>query len=122
VHAWANQKGDSTVTYEGLGSSTMTLTGCASASLSPASATSNVGAQVQFTAASGGCSAPVYEYWLQWVDGTWHPMTGFGGPTWVWNTSSGYSRGTYHIHAWANQKGAYGGAYETFGSSTYTLS
>jgi phosphatidylinositol-3-phosphatase len=122
VHAWANQAGDSTATYEGMGSGIVTLTGCTSATTTPASGSSSVGASVTFTTSSRGCPNPVYEYWLQWVDGTWHRMTSFGGPTWTWNTASGYSKGTYHVHAWANQQGAYTGAFETFGSSTYTLS
>jgi hypothetical protein len=121
VHVWANQTGDWTKTYEALASTTVTLTGCTSASVSPASGSSKVAVAIKFTATSSGCPNPVYEFWLHWVNGTWHRMTGFGGPTWTWNTSSGYSKGTYHIHVWANQQGAYTGAFETFGSSTRTL-
>jgi spore germination protein YaaH len=122
VHAWANEAGDATKTYEALASDTVTLTGCTSATLAPPSGSSAVGTPVTFTATSSGCPDPVYEFWLQWVDGTWHRMTGFGGASWTWNTSSGYSKGTYHIHVWANQQGAYTGAFEAVGSSTYTLS
>jgi polyvinyl alcohol dehydrogenase (cytochrome) len=121
VHVWANQQGHQTKTYEGLGSSTVTLTGCTSATTIPGSGSSAVGTSVTFTTSAMGCPNPVYEYWLQWIDGTWHQMTGFGGPTWTWNITSFYARGTYHIHAWANQQGAYTGAFETFGSSTYTV-
>jgi polyvinyl alcohol dehydrogenase (cytochrome) len=121
VHAWANQQGASTARLEATGSSDVTLTGCTSATLSPATGTSRVGASITFTATSSGCPDPVYEFWLQWVNGTWHRMTGFGGPSWTWNTRSGYSKGTYHIHVWANQQGAFTGAFEIIGSSTYTL-
>ena len=42
------------------------------------------------------------------------------GTTWTW-INAGRGKGVYHIHAWANQQGAYIGAFETFGLSTYTL-
>jgi hypothetical protein len=48
-------------------------------------------------------------------------MTGFGGTTWTWN-NAGWAKGVYHIRVWANQRYAYTGTYEKFGSSTYTLS
>ena len=99
----------------------MTLTGCTSATLAPSSGSSKVGAWIRFTATASGCPNPVYEYWLQRTDGTWHRMTGFGGPTWTLKTGSTSPKGTYHIHAWANQQGAYTGAFETFGTSTYKL-
>ena len=120
VHVWANQTGHSMKTFEGLGLSTVTLTGCTAGTLSPASASAKVGSQIAFTAGSSTCPNPLYEFWVQWVDGTWHKARGWGGPTWTWNTA-GYSRGTYHIHVWANQSGAYMGSYETFGASTFTL-
>jgi hypothetical protein len=121
VHAWANEAGDPTTTFEGLGSDTLTLTGCTVATLSPVTGSSKVGTPITFTATSSGCPNPVYEFWLQWANGTWYRMTGFGGPTWTWTTTPGYSKGTYHVHVWANQQGAYTGAYEVFGSSTRTL-
>jgi len=120
VHVWANQLGDSTVSYEAFGSDTVTLTGCTSATLSPASGSSAVGTPVLFTAGSSGCPNPVYEFWLQDTLGKWHLMRGFGANTWNWNTTI-WAKGIYHIHAWANQQGAYAGALEAFGSSTYTL-
>jgi hypothetical protein len=121
VHVWANQQGHQTKTYESLGSSTVTLTGCTSATTAPPLGSSAVGTSVTFTTSAMGCPNPVYEYWLQWIDGTWHRMTSFDGPSWTWNITSFYARGVYHIHAWANQQGAYTGAFETFGSSTYTV-
>jgi hypothetical protein len=122
AHAWANQTGDSTARFEAMGSATVTLTGCTSATVSPSTGSSKVGTSITFTASSSGCPNPVYAFWLQWVNGTWHLMRGFSTTnTWTWNTSSGYSKGTYHIHAWANQQGANTGVYEVFGSSTRTL-
>jgi hypothetical protein len=121
VHVWANHPGHPTTYLEVVAESRVTLAGCTSATLSPASGSSAVGTSIKFTATSSGCPNPVYEFWLQWINGTWHRMTDFGGPTWTWKTGSTYAKGTYHIHVWANQQGAYTGAFETFGSSTYTL-
>jgi hypothetical protein len=50
--------------------------------------------------ASNTCPSPLYEFWVQWIHGSWHKARGWGGPTWTWNTA-GYARGKYHIHAWA---------------------
>jgi hypothetical protein len=121
IHVWANNIGDSTATYETYGSGTVTLTGCTSASLLPSSGASPVGTQISFTASSSGCTA-VYEFWLQWPDGSWHLMQPFpGGAGWLWNTSTGYAKGTYVIHVWANNQGADTTKYEVIGEATYTL-
>jgi hypothetical protein len=120
VHVWANNVGDSTSTWEAYGADTVTLTGCASASLSPPSGSSTAGVPVTFTAASSGCPAPVYEFWLQYPDGTWHLRQGFGTGSWSW-TTSGFPKGTYTVHVWANQQGADTSTWESYGTATYTL-
>jgi hypothetical protein len=121
VHVWANNAGDSTATWEANGFDTVTLTGCTSATVSPSSGSSAVGTRVTFTAGSSGCPNPQYEFWLEYPDGSWHMMSSFTmGNTWQWDTT-GFAKGTYTIHAWANQQGAYTGAFEIFGSATYTL-
>ena len=120
VHVWANQQGAYTGAFEAYGTSTVTLTGCTSGTLSPASGASRVGTRVAFKAASSGCPNPVYEFWVQDTLGRWRLLRGFGGDSWTWNTV-GWPKGVYHIHAWANQQGAYTGAFETYGTSTYKL-
>jgi hypothetical protein len=121
VHAWANQAGDQTANLEAVGSSTVTLTGCTSGSLNPSSGSAAVGTTVTLNATSSGCPNPQYEFWLEYPDGSWHMMQGFGvGASWHWNTT-GFAKGTYTIHAWANEQGAYTGAFEVFGAGTYTL-
>jgi hypothetical protein len=100
--------------------SRVTLTGCTSASVTPASGSSGVGTAVTFTASSAGCTNAVYEFWLEDTQGYWHLMRGWGENTWTW-TNAGWGKGTYHLHVWAMPPGAYGGAYEVFGSATYTL-
>ena len=120
VHVWANQQGSNMKHYEVFASSTVTLTGCTAGTLSPASGSSTAGASVLFTAGSSICPNPVYEFWLQDTAGRWHLMRGFGANTWTWN-STGWAKGVYHFHAWANQQGAYTGTFETYGSASRTL-
>jgi uncharacterized protein (DUF2141 family) len=120
VHVWANNQGDSTATWEAYGADTVTLTGCASAALIPSSGSATVGTPVTFTATSTGCPNPVYEFWLEYPDGTWHLMQGFGAGTWNW-TTTGLPKGNYVVHVWANQQGAGTSTWETYGSATYTL-
>jgi spore germination protein YaaH len=120
VRVVANQYGYSTAVNEAIATSTVTLTGCTAATLTPATGTGSVATPVPFTASATGCTTPVYEFWVLDTVGKWHWMTGFGGPTWTWN-HVGWAKGVYHIRVWANQQGAYTGTYETFAQSTYTL-
>jgi spore germination protein YaaH len=124
VHVWANQQDASQSTWESNGSTTVTITpgACTSAGLSPNVASpQTVGTQVTFTASSVGCPKPLYEFWLQHPDGTWHEMQAFSaGATWQWSTG-GLARGVYHIHVWANNQGAGTSMFQTYGSATYTL-
>jgi phosphatidylinositol-3-phosphatase len=121
VHAWANQTGDYMGRLEAFGSATLTLTACTSASVSPAAGSYAVGISVAFTASASGCTSPQYEFWLQTTDGAWHKMRGFSATTtWTWS-STGYARGTYHLHVWANTSGAYTGSFQVYGASTISL-
>ena len=122
VHVWANQAGDSTASWEAYGSSTIALTGCTSALISPATGSGPAGNPVIFTASSSGCPNPIYEFWLQDTSGGWQMVQVFGtGATWQWNTA-GLPAGTYNVHVWANQQGADTSTWETYGSATFTLS
>jgi hypothetical protein len=121
VHVWINHPGRSTKTLEIFGSSTVTLTGCTSATLSPDTTTQAVGSSIDFTATSAGCLNPQYEYWVQYPNGTWYLKRGFSSTaTWTWNTA-GLSAGVYTVHVWANHLGGYMKRLEAFGSSTVTL-
>jgi hypothetical protein len=120
VHVWANQKGHSTSAWESVGSATVTLTGCASATIDPITTSGLAGSTIVLTADSGGCPNPWYEFWVQYLDGSWHLIQGFGGATFNWNTG-GLAPGSYEVHVWANQQGASTKAYEVVGVSTVTL-
>ena len=118
VHAWVNIQGTG---HDAIGSATVTLTGCTLATLAPPSGTAAVGAKPTFTASSSGCPNPVYEFWLQYPDGTWHLMRTFSTTTtWTWDTT-GLPKGNYVIHVWANNQGDDTRTNETYGTATYSL-
>jgi spore germination protein YaaH len=121
VHVWANQLGAYTGALESVASSTVTLGGCASAAVTPVNPTLKSGTALGFTAASGGCATPQYEYWVQYPNGAWHLKRAFAADaTWSWDTT-GLPLGTYTVHVWANQQGAFTGALEAVGSTTVRL-
>jgi hypothetical protein len=122
VTVWANQVGDPTSTWEAYASSTVTLTGgCTGASLAPSSTTVQVASTIQFTASATGCPNPQFEYWVQYLDGTWHMVRAFSAdPTFGWNTA-GLGTGVYSVHVWAIQAGDSTSTWEAYGASTVTL-
>jgi hypothetical protein len=118
MHAWTNQTGALIAAYEAIGSATVTLSGCTVASVSPSSGTATVGAPIPLTTSSTCSGTAVYEFWLQYPDGTWHQQTSFTTTNaWTWSV-----KGNYVIHVWTNNQGADTSTYETIGSATYTLS
>ena len=120
VHAWVNQRGDSTSTFETFGSTTVTLTGCTAASLNPSTVAQPAGAPVNFTASSVGCLNPLYEFWVGYPNGTWVMKQTWGGPNFSLVTS-GLSPGRYSVHVWANQTGASLATWEANGAASVAL-
>jgi spore germination protein YaaH len=114
VHVWANTQGSG---YEAVGSSTITLTGCTAASLSPANPSVPANSTGTYTATSTGCLSPRYAFWVQYPGGAWQLARGFGGPTWSWNTT-GLAPGVYTVHVWVNSSG---NGYESIASTSVTL-
>lgn len=121
VHAWSNESGASTAKYETIGSATITLTGCTAGTVSPSAGSGAVGSKPTFTAGSSTCPTPVFEFWVQYPNGTWYLKRPFSTTaTWQWDTT-GLAKGKYVIHAWANNQGASTSTYETIGAATYTV-
>jgi len=122
IHAWTNQTGASTATYEAIGSAQVTLTGCSAATVTPASGTDPTGSAIVFTVAPVTCTGtPVYEFWVQYPDGTWHQWTNFTTTnSWSWVTT-GLAKGSYTIHAWVNNQGADTSAFEIYATASHTL-
>ena len=120
VHVWANQYGDSAARWEAFGSSTITLTGCTAATVGPSSVIMAAGPAVNFTAASTGCAAPLYEFWVGYPNGKWYLKRAWGGAAYSWSTA-GLAPGTYTIHAWANQQGGSMDAWQAYGSATVSI-
>jgi len=118
VHVWVNNQGSG---HDTIGTTSVTLTGCTAASLSPSSGTAGAGTTVPFSAGSTCSGTAVYEFWLEYPDGSWHQQTSFTTTsTWSWATA-GRARGNYLIHVWANNQGADTSKYETIGQATYSL-
>lgn len=120
VHAWATQEGHSRVTWEAYASSTVSVTVCASASISPPTATQAAGAPVSFTGGSSGCVSPNYEFWVQYPNGRWYLKQGWGPAAFTWKTT-GLAPGRYTVHVWANQLVDRGATWEAFATSAVTL-
>jgi hypothetical protein len=122
IHAWTNQTGASQATYEAIGSATVTLTGCTAATVTPATGTDKVGTPILLTVAPVTCTGtPVYEFWVQYPDGSWHEGPAFStSNTWTWPTT-GLPKGNYVIHVWVNNQGADTSKYDFIGTATHTL-
>jgi hypothetical protein len=114
VHVWVNTAGTG---YDSFGTSTITLTGCATASIAPPTVTQAHGTTVNLTASSTGCTSPRYAYWVQYPDTSWHFVRDFGAAAFAWNTT-GLGAGVYTVHVWAN---VMGNSYDAVGSATVTL-
>ena len=120
VHVWANQLGHQSAAWEAYASSTVTLTGCTSATITPSSGTVPVGTPVAFTA-TAVCSPVDFEFWIQTTAGKWYLVQPFSpSPNWNWG-NAGYPKGVFHIHVWANTHGAYQGSYQVFAEAVFTL-
>jgi hypothetical protein len=117
VHGWVNARGTG---HDAIGSATVSLTGCTSASISPPSATQPAGSTVNLTASSGGCTGPNYEFWVLYPNGTWNLKQPFSGTAaFGWDTT-GLAPGVYTVHAWVIPSGA-SQTLEVYGTSTITL-
>jgi hypothetical protein len=99
-----------------------------------------VGAIVTITATSTGCTDPEYLFWIQHCScmsspGTWTPIQGYGGPTFVWNTVGAdgatdsciqtpdcfnTKNGTYNFSVWVRQRGS-GAPYQSFATITFQM-
>ena len=122
VDVWATHPGHSLTSVEVYSLNFVTLTGCTSATLSPALTSSKAGTPVLFTAgSSGGCPNPIYQFWIKDTLGKWHLMQAFStSATWTWDTTTS-AKGVYQIVIWASQQGAYTGRPEAYTSTTHTL-
>jgi hypothetical protein len=92
---------------------------CTAASVAPASLTQDAGSSVTLTASAAGCPQPSYEFWVQYPDGGWRLLRGFGAAVMSWSTA-GLAPGVYTVHVWADQQGA-GPYWQAIGSATVTL-
>jgi len=112
----------STIPRDATTSLTYSLLGCQSGNMTPDVASPQpTGASVTFTATSTGCgAAPQYKFFVDPPGATgWTAKTGFGGATWLWNTT-GLPRGVYGVGVWVRATGSTS-QYESYWLGTYTL-
>jgi hypothetical protein len=125
------------VVKDGLSPSPITVTGKANVSgnagsncttatttLAPSNPTLATGATQVFTATSTACTAPKFQFWLQYPAGTgpWVVVQPFsnGTATWSWNTT-GANPGAYKVVVWANQTGHAQSTFEAYAQTNVTL-
>jgi hypothetical protein len=125
---WARDA-NSSAAYDSYSFFNYTLTTCSTmtATAAPANGTS-VGTPVTVTGSAGGCSAPLYEFWLRNVAGTWSLVRPYSATaTYNW-TTSGLPQGTYWFSVWARDSNSAGQAgsspntYDVFSTFSYMLS
>jgi hypothetical protein len=124
---WARDA-SSSAAYDSFSAFDYTLTTCSAMTATPAPATgTSIGTPVTVTGSAGGCSAPLYEFWLHSPGGTWSLARGYSGTaTYNWNTS-GQAPGVYRFSVWArdtNSAGSVGTSpfnYDVFSAFDYTL-
>jgi uncharacterized protein YkwD len=75
---------------------------------------------ITFTATSTGCTKPQYLFYLKLPNGVWALARGYGGATWVWNTATVASTGTYLVDVWVRAMGS-AARYEFVQLMQYTL-
>jgi Fibronectin type III domain len=121
VHAWVAQSGHSTSGWEVYAAADVTLTGCASASVTPPTATQQSGSAVDLTARAAGCPNPLYEFWLGYSNGRWLMKQAFSAdPTFHFETA-GLVAGRYLVRVWASHQGASIASWEAYGTSVVTV-
>ena len=121
VVVWVRQHGSGTATYEAGAGGNYVLTGCSSATLSPAPGSFARGTAVSFVAGSSGCANPEYEYWVLAPGGYWQLLRAYGPAAFNWNTA-GLPPGTYQIAVWVRQQGSGTPSYDAGAGGAYKLS
>lgn len=64
--------------------------------------------KITFTATSAACPSPQYQYFLQSPGGAWTLVQPWGGPVWVWDTSTVPAIGSFNVNVWVRETGAAG--------------
>lgn len=122
IGVWAKAAGSSN-SYDTYAFTTFVIGSAAcAASLSPSvAAPQTPGATVTFTAASTGCTSPLYKFWLLPPGGAWTAEQGYSSTaTWAWNTT-GAANGVYQVGVWAKAS-ASANSYDAYYIGTYVLS
>lgn len=128
LSVWMEQRGGSTSTYETYAAATVTLTGCATAGVTPSvTSPQTVGTAVTLNAVGGGCLSPLFQFWLQAPGGSYQIVQPYSSNgTFNWATAANPA-GTYHFSVWVKDSasgGASGGTsgrWDTYATLTFVL-
>jgi hypothetical protein len=126
ISDWIADSGGPSNAFDTSGAYQITLTGCASTSISasPSQADVLAGTTVTFTGSASGCpGTPQYSWWVAPMvnggAGNWTRLTNYSATaTYAWNTST-YAMGKYIIADWVEDTGGPAGAFDA--SAGYTL-
>ena len=94
------------------------FSGCIGANVSSAlPSPQSPGSVLRFSATAQGCSAPNFEYYVRYPNGTWYRKQTFSSsPVFDWNTA-GLAVGTYTVRAWVST----GTTYQAYADESFTL-
>ena len=113
VDVWVREVG-SVDQYQDYHAIQYTLTNrqpCTSAVLTPTpTSPQQADRTVTFSATSSSCPKPEYEFYLQPPGQGWTLIQGWGGPTWIWDTSSIVGLGVFNVNVWVREIGSGGGS------------
>lgn len=76
--------------------------------------------KITFTATSNGCANPEYLYYLQSPGTGWAIARTWGGPVWMWDTSTLPSIGTFAVDVWVRAIGS-GGSFQSAFVVSYSI-
>ncbi len=120
---WAKDASSPTTSYDTTATTSYALgASCATVSVIPSPAGPQVpGTQITLTAASTGCSNPLYEFWVLPPGGSWTSLGPYGGSaTFTWDTT-GLAPGVYELGVWAKDATSPTSTYDVSGTASYSI-
>ena len=79
------------------------------------------GTTVTFTGTSGGCTSPVYQWWIWGAATGWQLKQAYSATNTFALDTTGLAPGTYSVDVWIERSGQPAGTYETFGLESWVV-
>ena len=125
MEVWVNQQGASTARAESFADGPVTLTGCATVTITvtPASSSVKQGTTITINASSTGCANPVYELRVRDPRKVWHVLWKFtSGAVSLWGLKTAtWPKGTWTFQVWGNSVNSDYARYQALASATRTI-